>query len=98
MPLKQWIVQLPDGFMLLVRRDTSSGHLIDFAVVLIFNDECVTRYDCAHGFPHRDVLGRKSGLIRKEFCSNMLLKEAFQDAIHDLSANYRAFYEFYAGQ
>jgi hypothetical protein len=98
MPLKEWIIHLPDGFDLLIRRDTSSGLLLDFAVVLVFSDECVTRYDCAHGFPHRDVLGKKSGLIRKDICSNVSMKEAFQHAIQDLSANYRAYYEFYAGQ
>jgi hypothetical protein len=98
MPLKEWIIHLPDGFVLLIRRDTSSGHCLDFAVVLVFNDECVTRYDCAHGFPHRDVLGRKSGLIRKEICSNMSMNEAFQHAIQDLSSNYRAYYDFYARQ
>jgi hypothetical protein len=98
MPLKEWIVHLPDGFDLLIRRDTLLGHWLDFAVVLRFNNECVTRFDCAHGFPHRDVLGRKSGLIRKEICSNLSTQEAFQHAIRDLTANYRVYYEFYARQ
>ena len=37
-------------------------------------------------------------LIRKEVCSSLSVKEAFQYAIHDLSAHYRAYYEFYVSQ
>lgn len=39
-------------------------------MVLVYEDECITRYDTAHGFANRDVLGRKSGLIEKRSCES----------------------------
>ena len=41
-----------------------------FAVVLLVwtegDWECATRCDCAHGFAHRDVLGRRAGLLYEQ--------------------------------
>ena len=37
-------------------------------VLLVWTEvgwECATRYDYAHGFAHRDVLGRRAGLLYK---------------------------------
>lgn len=95
MPEKIWSKALPNGFRLHVRRNTQKGKLIEFVVALIYEDECITRYDNAHGFAHRDVLGRKSALIRKETCANMTVKEAFEHAINDLSQNYEAYHAFF---
>lgn len=92
---KEWEIPLPDGFKILVWKRKFLGKWLDFGVVLIFEGECVTRYDAAHGTPHRDVLGKKSGLIRKEKCSTIALKEAFDHAIRDLTKNFRTYFEFY---
>lgn len=56
---------------------------------------CITRYDCAHESPHRDVLGKKSTLIRKEFCENMSKEKAFQHAISDLKKNFERYIAYY---
>ena len=94
MPLKEWEILLPDGFKIFVRRETLLGKWTDFAVILVFN-ECITRYDCSHDYPHRDVLGREAGLIRKEKCWNMTMKEAFGQAILDLESNYKQYHKFF---
>jgi hypothetical protein len=95
MPEKIWSKELPNGFRLHVRRKTHKGALLEFVVALIYENECITRYDNCHGFAHRDVLGRKSALIRKENHSSMTGKEAFEHAIHDLSQNYEACHAFF---
>ncbi len=95
MPHKDWVKYLAEGFELLVRQDSLFGIWYGFAVVLVFNGECICRYDTAHGAPHKDVLGKRSGLIRKEWCENLPFKEAFAHAIHDLSENYQSYHDFY---
>jgi hypothetical protein len=60
MPLKRWIQYLPDGFMLYIGKQTYKGRIASFSVALIFEDECITRYDTVHGFAHRDVLGPRN--------------------------------------
>ena len=95
MPKKEWIKDLSDGFELYVRQDSLLGIWYGFSVVLIYEDECVTRYDTAHKKAHRDVLGKTKGLIAKEWHENLSLKEAFEYAIDDLSNNYRTYLEFY---
>ena len=95
MPRKDWIKNLPDGFTIYARRTTTRGEMTDFAVVLIYGGECIARFDTAHGFAHKDVLGRKSALIRKEKYDNLSVKEAFEHAINDLSENYEAYLQFF---
>jgi hypothetical protein len=96
MPIKRWIQFLPDGFDLRIFRQTEHGRLTAFSVVLVYENECITRYDTAHGFAHRDILGRKSALIEKQFCENLINEEAFQHAVHDLKTNYCEHLAFYA--
>ena len=54
-------------------------------------DMNVARYDTAHNVPHRDVLGRRKGLLRKDWLAGMSLKEALQFAITDLKMNYERY-------
>jgi len=96
MPLKEWKSFFAPGFELLVRRHTRFGRLNEFAVVLVYYGEGITRYDNEHDVPHRDVLGRKSGLIKKVWYETMSNEEAFEHAINDLKENcerYLALYE-----
>lgn len=96
MALKTWEIPLGDGFRIICERETLLGRWLHFAVVLVKDDVCITRYDSAHGFARRDVLGQKSGLIRKEECINMTLREAFGHGIDDFKANFRTHHDFYA--
>lgn len=93
---KEWIKDLPDGFFIFFRLETYHGEILSFTAALLRDDQCITRYDTAHGFPHRDVLGRKSALtIKKERYDDFTLKEALRHADKDLSANYAAHYAYY---
>jgi hypothetical protein len=95
MALKDWKKHLPDGFYLVIRMETLLGKIVDFAVVLVFEEECITRYDSSHGYVHRDILGRREGLIKKESNPNMTFGEGFSHALNDISSHYREYFEFY---
>ena len=56
---------------------------------------CITRYDTAHRQPHRDVLGRRAGLIEKQWMAICTNSEAFAYAVNDLKANYEEHIGFY---
>jgi len=95
MPPKEWTHYLPDGFTLRVGRQTVGGEMTGFSVALVYEGECIVRYDTAHGFAHIDILGQKSGLLEKRPCENLTTREAFQHAIHDLKTNYRQHLAYY---
>jgi hypothetical protein len=57
--------------------------------------ECVTRYDCVHGFPHRDVIGKESGLLYKQTFRGLTLEQVFRYAIHDCQKNYERHIRFF---
>jgi hypothetical protein len=95
MSLKEWIINLPDGFHVVVRRRYKRGDVAEFAVVLVYDDQCISRYDTADGAPHRDVLGDKQGLIDKVWYESLSNKEVFQNAIEDFEHNYRSHLAFF---
>jgi hypothetical protein len=93
---REWVKDLPDGFTIFNRLNTSKGEVVSFAVVLLRDAECVTRYDSAHGFVHRDVIGRKNASPPyKEEYATLTLEEGFNYADKDLSANYDKYYAYY---
>jgi hypothetical protein len=95
MPLKEWRKHLPDAFELIVRRVTRRGKLVDFSVVLLYDGCDITRYDNEHDVPHRDVSGKNSGLIKKEWYYNMSNERAFEHALIDLSENRERYLAYY---
>jgi hypothetical protein len=95
MPFKDWIKELPDGFYILIERTTNGSTLSEFVVLLIYNDERIARYDTAHGFAHRDVLGKKSALMKKVKYPTLNNWEVFGNAIDDFSQNYKAHLAFF---
>lgn len=90
MPDREWMIHIGD-FWISIRRRTEGGGVKSFAVVLfVIHEEaimCVTRYDTAHGYPHRDVLGLTEGLRGKLRTSNLNYNEAFSYAIRDIKEN-----------
>jgi hypothetical protein len=92
---KAWVQHLPDGFHIVVRRELNKGKITEFAVVLVYNNECISRYDSADGAPHKDILGIKLGLIRKVWYENLEAKEVFNNAIKDFKTNYRSHFKFF---
>lgn len=90
MPEKEWTI--PRGtFAIFIRRKTCRGKVQSFAVVLLALHEGewtdITRYDTAHGYAHRDVLGLCEGLRGKLRLPNLSLEKAFDYAIRDLEHN-----------
>ncbi|NBB80173.1 MAG: hypothetical protein GVY36_12135 [Verrucomicrobia bacterium] len=92
MPEKNWKIYLNDERYVLLFLQTNGALVIGFAVVLvaIIDGEltCVTRYDTAHGQAHRDVLGRKSGLMEKEWLLDLTFNDAFDYAIDKIKRNH----------
>jgi hypothetical protein len=90
MPKKEWFIPM-EGFYLRIQRRTESGEIVSFAVVLFadIQDEWVniSRYDTAHGYPHRDVLGKREGLRGKLRMTKLTKKQVFRYAIRDLTEN-----------
>lgn len=92
---RRWEIDLGNGFEIRVFLETYKGQVQNFTVALIRAGQCVTRYDCAHGTPHRDVNGRETALVRKEFCYNATKAEVFIGAIRDFKENYQRHFKFY---
>jgi len=99
MPEKEWEIFLPDGSRIIVFMNRNRSYICSFVVALIslVNDreECITRYDTAHGQSHRDVLGKKAGLIEKNWLLTLNDKEVFEYAIKDLKENYESYIQFF---
>ncbi len=94
MRLKEFEVPLDGGFYLAVEIESFAGQITRFVVRLMKTadpDVNVARYDTAHGMPHRDLLGRKKGLLRKDWLVGMSFKEALQFAVSDLKMNYERY-------
>ncbi len=98
MPYKEWTVDLGE-FRIFVWRYTVKGEVTDFLVALFAwtggKWECVTRYDCAHGFPHRDVNGQRGGLLYKQRFSGFNNDQVFNHGLRDLKKNYEAHLRFF---
>src|SRR5262245_24125094 len=93
---RDWTKYLPDGFVVQVYLKTDRGVIVSFSVALLKDGRCVTRYNNAHGFAHRDVLGSKSASpLEKERFNSLSLSEVFNYAINDISENYAKHYEEY---
>jgi hypothetical protein len=96
-PEKRWKFSLREGIRVHVRVETMHGRVHAFAVVLVADVEgipvCVSRYDTSHGQPHQDVLGRRQGLIRKDWLIALTMKQALNYAIYDLRNNHEKYLE-----
>ena len=85
MPQKEFEIWLDGATRLLICRETHGGRLVEFTVVLLAMLDGVWvdigRFDCAHGCPHEDVLGRKAGLLQKVWYDNLSYRQAYEWAI-----------------
>ena len=99
MPERGWTIHLADGSRILVELHTNRSRTEAFAVVLVSEIDgaqvCITRYDTAHDQPHRDVLGRRGGLIEKEWLLLSKKNEAFDYALKDVRTNHERYIEYY---
>src|SRR5438874_12882721 len=94
---RYWIQYLHAGFTISVLLKTFLGQIVSFSVVLLREHASVTRYDTAHGFVHRDVIGQKTAsTLYKERYDILTLKEGFNHARKDLAENHAKYYQYYA--
>jgi len=98
MPYKEWTIDHGE-FRVFVWKLTTKGIITDFLVALLaWNGEkwvCITRYDCAHGFPHQDVLGQRGGLLYKRPFSESNYESIFSHAIRDCQKSFEAYDRFF---
>lgn len=95
---KEFEIPLAGQFYVAVEIESLAGRITSFVVRLMKMaepDVNIARYDTAHNFPHRDVLGKKKGLLRKDWLVGMGLKDALQFAINDLKVNYERYDKIY---
>lgn len=100
MPEKEWIVYLGQACRVEVEKITFRGRVTGFRVVLLAEIDgelhCVTRYDTAHGFAHRDVLGFGGKSLDKEVLSvDDDYNAAFELSYKDIISNYEHYLHYY---
>jgi hypothetical protein len=71
------------------------GSVIIFCVRLIKEEldreECIGRFDSAHGFAHQDILGRRKGLLMKP----QFIGDDYDKVIEYAIAHYKANFRYY---
>ena len=92
MPLETYRIWIRDGLFIHIVFLQEGGEVSAFAVVLVAETADglvnVARYDTAHGVPHRDVLGRKKGLLRKQWFPTVSSAKVLDLAIADFKLNH----------
>ena|SRR3990172_2261313 len=99
MPLESYRIWLRDGLFLHVAFVQVGGEVVAFAVVLVMETAeglvNVARYDTAHGMPHRDVLGRRKGLLSKHWFPSVPFNRVLDLAIADFKTNHEGYLRIY---
>ncbi len=99
MPSKDYRIWINETTYIVVDLVMVRGRVVSFVVRLMKIDGesevNVARYDTSHGAPHRGVLGKRRGLIRKEWLFSMSLSKVMQDAIADFKLNYENYLQGY---
>ena len=99
MPEKEWVVWLNEACRIEAEKHTSGGRVTGFRVVLLAEiggeTHCVTRFDTAHGFAHRDVLSFGGQLISKKIMSEQDFNLAFEAAYFDIVRNHEHYLHTY---
>lgn len=99
MPLETYRIWLRNGLFIHIVFLQEGGEVVAFAVVLVAETEHrlvnIARYDTAHGVPHRDVLGRRKGLLSKRWFANVTLARVMNLAIADFRENHENYLRLY---
>jgi len=98
MPEKEFFVWL-ESAKILAWRETVGGVIVSFRVVLLAEiggkRYCASRYDCAHGTPHQDILGLRAGKLAKHWFYDSSNDEVFEYAIRDFQSNAEEYIRFF---
>ena len=99
MALETYRIWLRAGLFIHIVFLQQGGEVRSFAVVLVTETTegfvNVARYDTAHGIPHRDVLGRTKGLLRKQWFPTVPLVKVLDLAIRDFKENHETYLQHY---
>ena len=99
MPEKDWIVWLNDACWIETEKHTAGGRVTGFRVVLLAEIDgvthCVTRFDTAHGFAHRDVLAFGGRIVAKKIMAEQDFTLAFEAAYFDILENHERYLHTY---
>ena len=100
MPERDYELELGPKDWMRVRIVTERGKVVDFLVqyeTLIGESyRAVVRYDCSHGFAHRDLLNRRGDVIDKwAFPEDMDFKECLAHADQDLRTNWKRYKQWF---
>ncbi len=100
MPSKDYRIWLSDTAYIVVDLVMVKGRVVSFVVFVVrlmvkIGDQeyNVVRYDTAHGAPHRDTLGLKQGVQKKDWFFDQALDTVLQTAIADLKRNHEKYCE-----
>jgi hypothetical protein len=101
MPESSFFIWINPERRILVLRSTTKGRYNSFSVVLmVLTSEGwvdVSRFDTAHGIPHRDILGHRKGLLQKVWFDEISPKETFHLGIQTFQDDHeRIIAEYYA--
>ena len=92
MPSKDYRIWVNETTYIIVDLAMVKGRVISFVVRMMWISETqehnVVRYDTSHGTPHRDSLGARKGLLRKDWYADLPLDVVLQRAIQDCKTNY----------
>lgn len=95
MPSKEFRIWINESIYVVVDLVMIRGQVVSFVVRLMLiesdREDNVVRYDTSHGVPHRDTLGRRKGLIRKDWYPDVALDVVLQRAIEDCRVNYERY-------
>jgi hypothetical protein len=86
-----------------IRIETEAGQVTGFLVQheTTIEDQRipVIRYETAHGFAHRDVLGRRGEIIAKQpMASHLSLQDALAHGMRDVRENWRRYRRDFLGE
>lgn len=86
-----------------VRIATDRGLVTNFTVqyetVIDGRRLAVIRYDCAHGFPHVDILDRRGDVVTKvPLPESLPLKMVLEMGIADIKGNWKRYQERFLGE
>jgi hypothetical protein len=100
MPERDYEVEIEPGDRLRVRLITERGDVLDFVVQLetrVGDDYVPTvRYDCSHGFAHRDTLNGRGEVVEKApMPEHMTYKQCLAYAENDLRSNWRQYKKWF---
>jgi hypothetical protein len=99
MPSKDYRIWLSDDAYIAVQFIMVRGRVVSFVVRLMRleggSELNVARYDSAHGAPHRDLLGRKRGLLQKTWYLDADFGVVLRLAVNDFAQNHEDYYRIY---